>query len=263
MYTFLFLSICPSFSAEATIFIYADEGTSLFCIECLQRDLNGHNVRTITAEEVITSDWDKEATLFIMPGGRDVPYTEKLNGAGNARIWKYVNEGGHYLGFCAGAYYGSGYVNFDLGTPLEVQGPRELAFFPGTATGPAYGPGTYCYKNRFGARASLIELSDETKMRAYLNGGCYFENADKYPNVTILAHYADIENNPPAIIRCQVGKGTAILSGVHFDISAKDILLEGNAISRKIAAELEPYKKMREKLFRSFIPAKSPDRAAL
>lgn len=100
-------------------------------------------------------------------------------------------------------------------------------------------------------------------MRAYLNGGCYFENVDKYPNVIILAHYKDIENQPPAIISCQVGRGIATLTGVHFDISAQDVLLEGNAVSRKIAAELKPYKKMREKLFLSVIPKNTPKKAAL
>jgi glutamine amidotransferase-like uncharacterized protein len=46
--------------------------------------------------------------------------------------------GGSYLGLCAGAYYGSSRVVFEPGTPLEVIGDRELAFFPGIARGAAY-----------------------------------------------------------------------------------------------------------------------------
>jgi len=42
------------------------------------------------------------------------------------------------LGLCAGAYYGCARVVFEPGTPLEVVGDRELAFFPGVARGAAF-----------------------------------------------------------------------------------------------------------------------------
>jgi glutamine amidotransferase-like uncharacterized protein len=51
---------------------------------------------------------------------------------------EFVQGGGSYLGLCAGAYYGCARVVFEPGTPLEVVGDRELAFFPGIARGAAF-----------------------------------------------------------------------------------------------------------------------------
>lgn len=47
----------------------------------------------------------------------------------------FIEQGGAYLGLCAGAYYAAGYVCFGRGTPLHVEGQRELELFPGTALG--------------------------------------------------------------------------------------------------------------------------------
>lgn len=51
---------------------------------------------------------------------------------------EFVTQGGSYLGLCAGAYYACARVEFEPGTPLEVVGDRELAFFPGIAQGAAF-----------------------------------------------------------------------------------------------------------------------------
>lgn len=47
----------------------------------------------------------------------------------------YLQQGGRYLGLCAGAYYACQQVAFEPGTNLEVHGNRELALFPGVAVG--------------------------------------------------------------------------------------------------------------------------------
>jgi len=39
---------------------------------------------------------------------------------GNKLIREYVEQGGMYLGLCAGGYYGAQKVEFEVGTPLEV-----------------------------------------------------------------------------------------------------------------------------------------------
>jgi biotin--protein ligase len=42
------------------------------------------------------------------------------------RIKEWVNEGGRYLGICAGGYFGCTEVIFDMGGDLEVKGTRDL-----------------------------------------------------------------------------------------------------------------------------------------
>ena len=95
-------------------------------------------------EELLAGEWMSSCLMLVMPGGADLPYCRQLNGPGNELIrgaqpccWlnmpsdvgkqsqilthstmsaAYVEDGGSYLGLCAGAYYACSYVEFDLGT---------------------------------------------------------------------------------------------------------------------------------------------------
>lgn len=169
----------------------------------------------ITAEEIIAGHLTP-FSLFIMPGGRDRPYHAALKGAGNAQIRKFVENGGTYLGICAGAYYGCARVDFDRGFPLEVYEERELQFFKGAGVGPAFGKGTFEYNSEKGARMAQIGMEKEI-VSIYYNGGCTFEG--EFSNGRILGRYLDLPNHPPAIIECPIGKGKALLSGVHLELS--------------------------------------------
>lgn len=169
----------------------------------------------ITADSIAKGGL-KNFSWLIMPGGRDRPYHAALQGAGNAQIRAFVEDGGTYLGICAGAYYGCRKVEFDKGFPLEVCEDRELAFFSGTAVGPAYGKGTFEYESEKGARMAKLGTANGM-IQIYYNGGCYFEG--DFSHVKILARYLDLPGHPPAIIECPVDKGRAILSGVHLELS--------------------------------------------
>ncbi|KAG2445925.1 hypothetical protein HXX76_000528 [Chlamydomonas incerta] len=98
----------------------------------------GVHVRFLSTAELLEGSWADRCLLLIMPGGADLPYCKHLNGRGNRIIRGYVEAGGAYLGICAGAYYGCARVDFEPGSRLQVQGERELAFFPGRARGAAY-----------------------------------------------------------------------------------------------------------------------------
>lgn len=158
----------------------------------------------------LSPDWENSTDLIIIPGGRDVPYHESLRGEPNKRIRAFVENGGSYLGICAGGYYASKQVIFEEGGELEVIADRELAFFSGRAIGPAYGKNLFRYDSQEGARIAKVKWEGE-EIPVYFNGGCYFEGVAS----EVIATYADIEGNPAAIISCKVGKGLAVLSGVH------------------------------------------------
>ena len=171
------------------------------------------------------------AALLVFPGGRDLPYCAQLNGElGTGRVARFVRGGGAYLGLCAGAYFASARVDFELGTPLEVTGARELAFFPGAAVG-AVAPG-FAYASESGACAMrlrfaaappppraapphLPQLAMDDECLAYVNGGPAFmlpPGIEADPAVQVLAAY---ENGAPAAVRCTVGAGVAVLCGVR------------------------------------------------
>jgi len=150
-----------------------------------------------------------------MPGGADLPYCQYLNGQGNQKIADFVAKGGGYLGICAGAYYAGNFVEFAEGTEMEVVGARELSFFPGIVRGPMLAP--YDYATNSGCRAAKVKwCGDATFYTTYFNGGGYFVDAGRNPNVTVLANYCE-GNDLPAIIECKVRSGKAILSGVHIE----------------------------------------------
>lgn len=174
----------------------------------------------LTAAAIATTPWQKKYSLFIMPGGRDRPYHAALQGPGCRHIRHFVEEGGTYIGLCAGAYFGAKEVQFDQGFPLEVSEERELSFFSGVAVGPAYGKGSFDYHSQKGARAAKL-TTPYGSFHTYYNGGCTF--LGDFSNCRILARYADLPRQPPAILECQVGKGKAILSGVHIETDANTL----------------------------------------
>ncbi len=254
--------VTPKQTETRTIYIYNDAGTAKTCIENCKRALlagpHAYHIKEINAQQTISGEWRADAAAFIMPGGADLPYCEKLNGAGNAQIKGYVEAGGTYIGFCAGAYYGSHECEFHKGDTrgYEVLGRRELSFFPGSAVGPVLAP--YDYQSKSGTRIAKIKWYDEGANEAalneggsqlynvYFNGGCYFKDTDQYPHVRVLATYTNERfNGLAAIVECTVGLGKALLSGVHPEFSAEDLKQEGRNLSaadqKHLATNITPY----------------------
>lgn len=207
------------------ILIYQDKGVDPFCLKALvcalQQELI-HEIHPITFADrhlLKTPNWHKFTKLLILPGGRDIPYQKALEGLGNEQILDFVQKGGAFLGICAGGYYGSSFIEFEKGGPLEVIAKRDLCFFPGIARGPAYGLGMFNYRDHQGAQIAILEM--ESKLySSYYHGGCAFVDEENHPNVSVLARYADLQTKPAAIIHCTVGQGHAILCGVHPEYSA-------------------------------------------
>ena len=215
-------SIEKSKKSKKIIYIYQDEGVIPHALLQAMHTFKSvlppsFTVKTIGATGVIKNDWARDAALLVMPGGADLPYVEKLNGSGNDQIKHYVQNGGAYLGLCAGAYYAASHIEFDEKGPLEVLGTRELAFFKGKAIGPILSK--YDYKTESSARGAKINLTLNNLKEAtvYYNGGGYFEDADKLKDTTVMGYYT---NQKPAIIYIKHGKGHVVLSGVHFEYDA-------------------------------------------
>jgi len=198
--------------------VYADEGVNSSFLHATLYTLKEHFSRVIpiTYQQLMDEKWEKTTHLFVMPGGRDLPYDRKLRVEGTTRIRKFVENGGSFLGICAGAYFASSRVIFERNTPLEVYETRRLKLFPGSTIGTLYTPHTFAYHSEKGAHASKISYK-EGSLHLYYNGGCTFYLAESFPSVTLLAKYQDL-NEQPAIIHCKVGQGNVLLSGVHFEL---------------------------------------------
>ncbi len=220
---------------------------TLYSIQQLQLNCD---ITLIHDKELLQEIWTKDTTLLIMPGGADLPYVAKLRGKGNEIIKNFVKSGGSYLGICAGGYYGSSYVEFDKGGPLEVVGKRELGFFPGKAIGPILA--TYDYRSNSGARSTWIQPSfSSSPICVYSNGGSHFEDKENSPHVEVLAKYCvkDLENCS-AIVKMKYGKGVVILSGVHFEF-APELLNPEDPHLQIIIPELKKNNAARKNLVRN------------
>jgi glutamine amidotransferase-like uncharacterized protein len=209
------------------------------------------NVGACDADAILSGCLDDACALLVMPGGADLAYCEKLDGAGNAAIRAFVENGGAYLGICAGAYYACAAIEWAMGTAQEIAGPRELAFFPGMATGPAY---------------ELIEEGDIAKcwegtarldsgITVHYEAGPVFAETDD-PAVAVLARYEDLPGRPPAIVSCAVGRGRAVLSSPHAENTGA--LLQARAYRhearpRAVAQALLPFAAQHENLWTSLL----------
>ena len=230
---------------DAKVLVYSDDncGASEECVlwtisslkQCLKSlKQNGYcshySIETTTASQVLSGEWRHTTKLFVMPGGRDLPYVEALAGKGNQMIKEFVNSGGAYLGLCAGGYYGASEVEFEINNPsLRVCGSRELQFFPGKAHGTIL-PG-FQYKSHMGAHSVAIQILNSTTITStlnsstinvYYNGGCEFvpnkEISKKQP-YDVIASYQNCDHCETgyAIVSCNHGNGRVVLSGVHIE----------------------------------------------
>jgi glutamine amidotransferase-like uncharacterized protein len=207
------------------ISVYTDEGISPASlrqlIKSLQMELIPKRalIRRIRARDIIGTPWEKNTDLLIVPGGEDIYYDRELGEVGAKRIADYVKNGGKYLGICAGAYFATDSFEFEKGGELEICAERKLKFFPGTAIGSALGINRYKPGTENGAEAAYVEFND-IPFYTYYNGGCFFKEAGQYENVKVLGRYLTLEDKPAAIIACKIGKGVAVLTGVHIEYRA-------------------------------------------
>ena len=235
------------------VLIYSGPGTSGLSVRAALRSLNAlltphYSVSTIDAKSIIEDPWHASTALLVIPGGRDLPYCRELDGRGNTRIQEYVRRGGSYLGLCAGAYYASSRVEFELDTPIAVQGPRELKFYGNTARGCAFSG--FVYDSEVGAKAVRLETASG-QVKCYWNGGGIF--VDAKPSET-LARYVDsvkIDGGRVAVVETKVGKGTVILSAVHIEV-AHDIF-DDRQPSPEVIEELRSGHEGRMTLFRDVL----------
>lgn len=218
---------------KAHILTYIDAGTSDGTARLMrtigqQLQSGAYDIRAVMADDIRhDAALFDDAVLFVMPGGADLPYCAALNGAPNARIRRFVEQGGVYLGICAGAYYACRELAFHAGTAGAICGKRELSFVDAVAvgslpelTGGHLYDGTPRSTAAVEIRTTAQLAPDPVSLYAHYHGGCRFDfGGDPGADAQVLAVYAGLEDAPPAIVSARVGKGSAILTGIHLEIS--------------------------------------------
>lgn len=162
--------------------VFGDEGAGslsyLQAIKMWRHAFPLDRVFRVKANE-LKSIFDQGIDILIMPGGRDLFYHKALQGDKCGYIQQFVQEGGLYLGLCAGAYFASAWIDFIPSESFQIQGKRDLGFWKGKAVGPLYNGRDYDWRSELGA--SLVEIEDLCNQRrrlVYYNAGCCFLSMD-------------------------------------------------------------------------------------
>lgn len=205
----------------SNVLVYSGPGVSASALSHTLRTLRillpSYDVQCISAQSLAIDPWMETTSLLVLPGGRDLPYIDKLAeywpvhssaahpsharmNRADARVREYVSDrGGNFIGICAGAYYASSYCEFEKGNDdMQVVGERQaLEFFPGKCEGTVF-PG-FVYESDQGAR--LIHLRDEQSPSSlpymtYYNGGGAFIDSERYlrAGIQVLARYMSEED---------------------------------------------------------------------
>ncbi|VEJ10122.1 BPL-N domain-containing protein [Actinobacillus delphinicola] len=212
---------------EYFIAIYNDEGvgnlgfTSLFAVAAEKLriascGLGRFHLSPISAKQILQGELHRYQAL-IVGGGADLPYLNALGQMGCEKIVQFVAQGGHYLGICAGAYFACDHIDF-TGENSRIVGERYLKFFPGCGKGAfaelahhrLYDGSSDCQK--------MIQIIDShgNAMQALYYGGCGFVG----DSAKVDRHFF-YPNGLPAVISGQWGKGSFLLSGVHFEYDSE------------------------------------------
>ncbi len=147
----------------------------------------------IRAEEV-RPELLRQAALWIQPGGDAIEVARLLSPQQKQWLRDFVNAGGGYIGFCAGAFLADAKVDNEN----TVEG---LGFIPGTTR-----------DRRTDGKALMLALDWRGKPRhVYFEGGAYFEFPNNAP-VNVIATY---EDGKPATIAVRYGRGRVVVTGPH------------------------------------------------
>ncbi len=219
------------------ILIYDDGVTSRYMIQYLenslrykvsQAKLHSVIVERIHPEIIRQNDsWHQETVLFCLPGGRSRDFREHLKQEGNDSIRRYVNAGGTFAGFCAGAYHAAKSIDFDYETD-HIRDLSGLGLFPGKCVGPIkqFIP----YFDAVGiVSARLVNIKgshekSEHYQELYWGGPQFIFDKKSNPQIKIHYCYTSFEENNAAVVSFPQGQGNVFLSSPHIEIQREDFL---------------------------------------
>ncbi len=244
------------------ILIY--DNRDMFQLEGLQAELKQFfepyhiQIRLTNADEIIRKRILQIDTLaLVMPGGAAAPYAQALGDEGNKRIRDYTLYNGVYLGICAGAYYACQRTIFEKGKPWAMRSTYGLNLVKASAIGSLsreLGIPPYSKDVLSETVVPLFTASGKSAVSFY-HGGPYFKIDKSEKNVQVLATYARIPGNKPAIISKKMGDGEVLLSGVHIETTPEHLRrrqhteVAHTAHTMGTALLLSQYSRSRQRLF--------------
>jgi glutamine amidotransferase-like uncharacterized protein len=163
--------------------------------------LAGFKVQHVTSENFSQALLD-EAKLWVQPGGDAIAAAKDMGVERLQMLRAFVDKGGRYVGFCAGAFLADHWVD-DFNT------------VPGLGITPVV---TEDYaKDQVGLDELILDVNWEGKLRhLYFNTGGTFRPETATPDVKVLAYF-QTEGMPvlPAAWENTFGAGRVVVTGTH------------------------------------------------
>ncbi len=226
-------------------------------------------IRKVTAEDIIHGRALTENThAFFLPGTTrdDSSYREALGHKGMENIKTYVQNGGIYVGICAGAYLAAEQFFYNGRAANDTHEVKPLGFFKGTAYGPlpdyskAGQQPDNPWANHAVVRLHFNNAAEDCEI-GILGAACYAQgpwldlsdDAEETGH-KIIACYADVQGNPIAIASRRFGAGKAIFCGVLPEVGGLEIthvekehLISGIESATDFSQELTKHENLRSK----------------
>jgi glutamine amidotransferase-like uncharacterized protein len=221
LYVIFFCFGFTLYSSSQTIAIYSDGGTwvdGIIALESFFED-NGFLSKRVYADALNKRESLSDCSAICFPGGYAYDYKTALTMNGLNYVRSFINNGGAYIGICAGAFFASSSVEWEGETY-----PYQLKLFDGTATGSIYSIAKWDDH-----AMTRIKLNPDNPVKSGLNetytvlyyGGPYFtpNPGIQFDTIAVWSDYNDL----PAIICFEYGNGRVCLIGPHLEIEENSI----------------------------------------
>ena len=217
-----------------SVLVYAGNGSShswIWLADLLEA--NGIFDASFVAAADFAGGLESSPSIALISGGDGFKIAESLSGAGFSALTEYINEGGMYLGICAGAY-------LPLPARIEPFSTLKLSETRVRNVRNALGDGTSVSPRlavRYGScsifhpvRGEVVLGKDNGTFVAPIYGGPIFnepaidEPVLRYVSFTSrTALQVDRQTAEetmigwPAVLRCRYGNGQLVLAGPHLE----------------------------------------------
>lgn len=160
----------------------------------------------INENDIVNGEFISKVDAVVFPGGFAAEYKNLI--PDHSHLINFVEEGGIFIGVCAGAYYASHTLTW-----YGVDYKYPLAFYEGRGIGPLAGSVNWGDIAEFALTPGhpANEGFDHT-LELYYFDGPYFK-LEETDSAEVLAIYA--VNSQPAVIAGRFGKGKYLLFGPH------------------------------------------------
>lgn len=186
-------------ASSPSILLFVGTGTSSTDVTAVETILSTNKLAYATVDSAQLGDMSQSELmaykLLIVPGGDSITIGGGLTSTATNTVHNAVQEGLHYLGICAGGFFG-GYSEYN---GLNLTSGVWFNFFED-------------YNEGIDKAAVEVSQPDGTQLDQYWQEGPQFTGwgsiVGKYPDGT------------PAIVEGKSGSGWVILSGIHAEAPA-------------------------------------------